>query len=117
MNDEPIHIPDFLEFQALAMRTANRMGREKDLIHAAMGLTSEAGEFMDAIKANFAYNKELDFQNLVEELGDILWFTALACNSLGIPMSVPAHQCIEKLRIRYPDQFTNEAAIARADKQ
>lgn len=117
MNDEPIHILDFLEFQSLAMRTANCMGRDKDLIHAAMGLTSEAGEFMDAIKANFAYNKELDVQNLIEELGDILWFTALACNALGVPMSVPAHLCIEKLLIRYPEQFTNEAAIARADKQ
>jgi len=117
MDNEPIHTLDFLEFQALAMRTANRMGRDKDLIHAAMGLTSEAGEFMDAIKANYAYNKELDVENLIEELGDILWFVALACNSLGIPMSAPAHLCIEKLLVRYPDQFTNEGAIARADKQ
>ena len=107
----------FVDFHAEAMYTAKCMGKEKDLIHAAMGLCSESGEFMDAIKANFAYNKPLDTENLIEELGDILWFTALACNALQIPMDLPAKRCIEKLKIRYPDQFSNEHALARADKQ
>lgn len=116
---EETNIPDysFNLFQAQAMRTAKDMGPEADLLHAALGLCSEAGEFADAIKGSFAYDKELDYENLVEELGDLLWFVSLACNALGIPMDQPAVACIEKLYKRYPEKFSNEAAHERADKQ
>jgi NTP pyrophosphatase (non-canonical NTP hydrolase) len=104
-------------FQEQAMRTAKEMEPEANLIHAALGLTSEAGEFADAIKKSFAYEKEIDLENLVEEVGDMLWFCALACHALNIPMEIPALRCIGKLYARYPEKFTNEDAIARTDKQ
>jgi len=106
----------FAAFQEQAMRTAKDMGPEKDLLHATLGITSEAGEFSDAIKKFFAYDKELDKTNLIEEIGDLFWFCALACRSLGVSLEVPAIHCISKLEKRYPEKFTNEAAIARADK-
>jgi NTP pyrophosphatase (non-canonical NTP hydrolase) len=39
--------------------------------HAIMGLVTEAGELMDAIKKAKIYGKDLDLVNLVEELGDV----------------------------------------------
>lgn len=104
-------------YQAQAMRTAKEMTEEADLIHAALGLASEAGEFADAIKKSFAYEKELDVENLVEELGDLLWFVALACKALNVPMDAVAVGNVAKLYKRYPEKFTNEAANERADKQ
>lgn len=104
-------------YQSQAMRTAKDMGAEADLIHAALGLASEAGEFCDAIKKSFAYEKELDVQNLVEELSDLLWFTALACNSLGIPMEAVAVYNVAKLYKRYPEKFSDELAEQRLDKE
>jgi len=48
------------------------------LVHAALGLTTEAIEFQLA--------KDLEHQ--VEEIGDIMWFAALAHNELGIGPSL-----------------------------
>ena len=116
-----IQVPDlppytFDLYQSQSMRTAKDMGSEADLIHAALGLASEAGEFCDAIKKSFAYEKELDIENLMEELGDLMWFTALACNALGVPMQTVAVSNVAKLLKRYPEAFTNDDALARADK-
>ena len=112
-------LPDytFNLFHMHAMRTAKDMGPEGDLMHATLGLVSEAGEFADTIKKSYAYDKDLDTENLIEEIGDIMWFCALACKSLGVPLEQPALRCIEKLMKRYPEAYSNEAAHERADKQ
>ena len=39
----------------------------KRLLHAGMGLSTEAGEFLDALKKHIFYGKELDRVNLAEE--------------------------------------------------
>lgn len=106
-----------IEYQILAMKTAKDMGSTKmNLIHGAMGVSSDAGELVDAIKKHTIYNKELDFDNVVEEIGDVLWFCALICNTVGTNLSVVMEANISKLAKRYPDKYTDEAAIARADK-
>jgi len=107
----------FDDYKILAMRTAKDMGSTREnLIHAAMGLSSDAGEFTDCIKKFAIYNKPFDMYNAVEELGDCLWFIALACDTLGISMEAVAIRNIEKLKLRYPDKYSDTAAIARADK-
>lgn len=108
---------EFDTYQQLAMRTAKAMSREHNLIHAALGLTGEAGEFADCIKKNFVYGRELDRENAAEELGDILWFVALACDTLGVSMVDVASQNLAKLRKRYPTVYQDELAVFRADKQ
>jgi NTP pyrophosphatase (non-canonical NTP hydrolase) len=105
-------------YQTLASRTAKDMGtKDLNLIHAAMGLASDAGEFVDAIKKHTIYGKPLDYNNAVEELGDVLWFVALACDTLGISMGCVMRENIDKLTKRYPEKYTDTAAIARADKK
>src|ERR1700757_1173035 len=54
------------------------------LIHAALGLASEVGEFADALKKAIFYGKPLDKVNLSEESGDLLWYLALASNVPGM---------------------------------
>lgn len=107
----------FDAYQQLAMRTANPMEVQDNLVHAALGLTGEAGEFADCIKKHLAYAQPLDNQNAVEELGDLMWCVALACNALGVSMSDVAAINIEKLRKRYPTMYQDELAAFRADKQ
>jgi len=107
----------FDTYQQLAMRTAKPMEVQDDLLHAALGLTGEAGEFADCIKKHWAYAQPLDNQNAVEELGDLLWYVALACNALGVSMQEVAAMNIEKLRKRYPNRYQHDLAAFRADKQ
>ena len=108
---------DFDIYQLQAMRTAKPGDIGFDLMHAAYGLAGEAGEFADCIKKNQVYDKPLDRDNAVEELGDLLWFIALACNALDVSMADIAKANIDKLRKRYPEKYTDHHAAARLDKQ
>jgi hypothetical protein len=49
------------------------------LLHASLGLASEAGELIDAVRLR----GPLDRTNLIEEVGDLLWYAALADAAAG----------------------------------
>lgn len=166
------------KYQALAMRTAKQMEPKMAMIHAALGLASDAGEYIEA-----ANTEKPSIPHIVEELGDCMWFLSYACDVHGINLediikegpifglesfetelvASVGHYCtvikayciygkpldqvevvehlrdiyfalsrcadtwslhlptvcsenIAKLQKRYPDKYTDEAAIARADK-
>lgn len=106
------------QYQRLAMRTAKDFGDlRQNLIHAGLGVTSDAGEVADVIKSHAVYGKELDVKHLIEELGDTLWYIALAASTVGYSLAEVAQQNIEKLRLRYPDKYSDELAIKRLDKE
>lgn len=107
---------DFVLYQELAIRTAKNLGETGDLLHSALGLAGEAGEFVDCVKKHTVYGRPLDKANAVEELGDLLWFVALGCKSLGVSMQMVAEQNIGKLKVRYPEQYSDELAANRLDK-
>lgn len=83
------------------------------LLHAAMGLCTEAGEFMDMLKKHILYGKPIDTVNLAEELGDIQWYDALAVDALEETLSDILERNIRKLRARYPNKFTEHDALNR----
>jgi NTP pyrophosphatase (non-canonical NTP hydrolase) len=84
-----------------------------NLLHAAIGCATETGEIQDALKRHVFYGKELDEPNLVEELGDVLWYVALLCHTLNVDLEDAMKKNIEKLAERYPDKFTQTDAINR----
>lgn len=83
------------------------------LLHAAMGMVTESGEFMDVLKKHIFYGKVVDEINLKEELGDIMWYMAIACDVLGTDFETEMQRNIAKLRERYPSMFDSEHAINR----
>ena len=104
-------------YQALAIRTAKPLDPDESLVHAVMGLAGEAGEFADCIKKHLIYGQPLNRANAMEELGDLMWFVALACKALDVPMEHIAQMNIDKLAQRYPDKYTDTLAAQRLDKQ
>ena len=103
----PIHIMDWDEvFPAASMYLSK-------LNHAALGMTTEAGEFTDALKKRYIYGKPLDKTNLLEEIGDMLWFQALALQTLGYTFEDAMEANIQKLAVRYPNEFSPEKALNR----
>jgi len=113
-------IIDFQQYQSLAMRSARRPedGNIKyDLTHATVGLTGEVGELADTVKRHVFYNQPLNKINAEEEIGDILWYVALAATAIGKDLGDLAQANIDKLRTRYPNAYTDEHAAARMDKQ
>ena len=112
------NIPDytFNLYQDHASRTAKEMDDVSNILHATLGMTSEAGELASSIKGWMVYGKDLDVKNIVEEMGDIMWFIALMCKTLNISMEDVAVNNIAKLYERYPEKYSDEDAVARADK-
>lgn len=83
------------------------------LLHGAMGICTEGGELLDALKKHIYYGKGLDTVNIVEELGDVLWYVALICRTLGVSLDEVMQKNIEKLRTRYPENFSETNALFR----
>lgn len=103
------------EYQHLALRTSPEPSRDARLVNAALGLSGEAGEFADDLKKHLFHGHSLDRAHLAEELGDILWYAALAADALGLRLGEVMEGNISKLRRRYPDGFTAERSINRED--
>ena len=95
----------------------------EDLLHMTLGVAGEAGELVDAIKKHWAYGKPLDVGNVVEELGDLLFYIQGVLN-IVTSQGVLAPKTLEDLTVanmnklskRYPTGYSDQAAIARADK-
>lgn len=108
---------NFEQYQTAAVRTLKCGENEQfDLNHMALGVAGEAGELVDCIKRHTVYGKPLDMDNLAEEIGDALWYLANICNVMGWSFEDMARRNIAKLKIRYPEKYTDELASARLDK-
>lgn len=88
-----------------------------EFLHAAMGISTEAGELLDVAKKKIVYGKDVDWVNVKEELGDLMWYIAIVARQLeemgmgdfGDILQVN----IDKLHARYPDGFTQFDALNR----
>lgn len=83
------------------------------LLHAGLGMLTEAAEFLQPVIESIMRATELDRVNLREELGDSMWYQAIACDVLNTTFEVEQERNINKLQTRYPEKFTAEAAITR----
>ena len=98
---------EFNEYQKLASTTRKVFDEIKDMqVDVGLGLTGEAGEVADIIKKHLAGAKELDLNHLKEELGDVLWYIAEACDCFGFTLEDVALNNIEKLKKRHPNGFS-----------
>lgn len=83
------------------------------LLHAAMGMATEAAELIDILKKHIFYGKPLDMVNAAEEVGDNQWYVGLAIDVMHSTMNDILTMNIEKLRLRYPDKFSEYDAMSR----
>jgi NTP pyrophosphatase (non-canonical NTP hydrolase) len=100
-----------IDYEKVAQRLQNKDTLR--LLHAALGYATESGEFVDMIKRHIFYGKEIDRANGIEELGDGDWYEALAIDVLQTTLDEVQEKNIAKLKIRYPEKFTEEAALNR----
>lgn len=104
------------EFQSQAMRTAKELPKQVALLHVVSLLADEIGELASAIKKAEVYGQAYDFNNIEEEIGDILWGTAYAAHVFGMSLETCARHNIGKLAMRYPGGYSDELAAQRLDK-
>lgn len=86
-------------------------------LHMAVGVSGEAGELLDAVKKYVIYDKPLDRDNVIEELGDLEFYMQGLRAELGITRDETIQANIAKLSKRYhTGSYTDAQAQQRADK-
>ena len=105
---------DFKTYQELSARTAASLGNKQlDNIHMVFGIGTESGELQDVFKKELAYNREPDLTNVEEEIGDLAWYIAGLCTINNLDFGKILEKNVEKLRVRYPEKFTEYDATNR----
>lgn len=119
MNENDIAYADFVSERSKpgAYVIADLSPTKAHLLHMALGVSGEAGELVDAIKKHSIYGKPLDQQNVIEECGDLLFYIQGVLNELNLTISEVMDMNVHKLSKRYPQTYSNDLAIARADKE
>ena len=117
------------DYQKLAMRTndgkaTERLERSCDvfsdfrdmggIVNAALGLSGEVGELNDMIKKWIFHNTTLDKEHVKKEIGDVMWYVAMMCESFCFSLDDVMQTNVDKLIARYPDGFDTYRANHRA---
>lgn len=105
---------NFNEYQEKSKRTCATLKKDENDLHMVLGMLTEVGELADVYKKYLAYGKEIDRFNVIEELGDLMWYVANFCRMNNIDFGEVLRINIEKLQARYPSEF-NEANALRRD--
>lgn len=94
------YTPDFINptfFGGDAVH-ARKIGR---LLHAFLGLATELGEAADQLKKHLIYG------------GDFSWYSNLMIDAVGSTWEDSWAKNIAKLKVRFPDKFTQAQAVDR----
>ncbi len=87
------------------------------VLHAVLGIGGESGELVDLVKKSIVYHQPLKTDLVKEELGDLLHYVAMLISANGWTFEEIMEGNSVKLKERYPNGYSNEAALARADKK
>jgi NTP pyrophosphatase (non-canonical NTP hydrolase) len=108
-------------YERLAMRTEADQGtiltrmaaigeNAMRLDNAARGLADECGEVSSVVKKHIEYGQSLNVVNLKEEVGDCLWRLAQLCKAGGFTLQQAMDGNLRKLRVRYPEKYSDQQA-------
>jgi NTP pyrophosphatase (non-canonical NTP hydrolase) len=104
------------DYQRAAARTMNpALDRDRRLMDAAAGLAEEAGEVLGHVRKALYVGHPLDTERVTKELGDALWCLAAVATTLDLSLDAVAAANLAKLRARFPEGFTRDDSVRRAD--
>lgn len=84
------------------------------VFHGILGIITESGELASALlKSVEDPTATIDAVNIQEEMSDIAWYKAILHDTLGLDWNQGLENVINKLRVRYPDKYSDEAAANR----
>lgn len=92
---------------------AKLKNQREDIIHMLFGMSTEVGELTDIFKKALAYNSNIDWVNVEEEIGDIMYYVASFCYINAIDLEKVIETNVQKLESRYPEKFTEYHANNR----
>ncbi|RWB08761.1 MAG: hypothetical protein EOQ39_18885 [Mesorhizobium sp.] len=84
-------------------------GTEPDIIHAVLGVDSEASELLEVLE-DYMITGVIDREKLMDEAGDLQWYLAMLYRKIGTTFEEVGERNIAKLMVRYPDKFDADLA-------
>lgn len=92
---------------------AKLYSQKDDINHMLFGMITEVGELIDIFKKDLAYNKKIDWVNVEEELGDLMFYVASFCRITNLDLDDIILTNVNKLEERYKENFTEQEAKNR----
>lgn len=83
------------------------------MFDACLGLSGEVGELNDIVKKWIFHESNFNTEHMKKELGDVMWYVAMFCESMNWDLNEILSMNIEKLKMRYPEGFSVERANNR----
>lgn len=95
---------NFNDYQKQARKTAFYPDKGKSIIYPTLAMAGEVGEFANKVKKiwrddNGKITKDKK-EELIAELGDILWFISQLATELKVPLEEMADHNLQKLQSR-----------------
>lgn len=110
------------EYQRQSMRTADFVDPQDpqawcyQLSGFGLGIAGEAGEVADILKKTLHHGHQMDREVMKKELGDVLWYLQAIADRYGLTLEEVAKANVHKLMERYPEGFSSERSINRAQE-
>lgn len=96
------------QYQKLSERT---LDEDPSLAVLGLGLTGEAGEVADILKKYIGHGISMDYEKLLLELGDVMFYVAALCTACGLSLDDVMRANVKKLELRYPNGFVEGGGI------
>lgn len=71
------------------------------LLNAAVGISCESGELLNLVKKMVFYDRPVANTNLIEELGDVLFYLTWILNELNVSLEDIVKYNVAKLELRW----------------
>ena len=92
---------DFKEYQKKSRKTAIYPQKGKNFVYPTLGLVGEAGEIAEKIKKAIRDDggkiSNARREEIVKEMGDVLWYLAQLATELGVSFNQVAEENLKKL--------------------
>mgnify|MGYP000900572893 CR=1 FL=1 len=107
----------FCSLHSVSMSSLIVEDAETDNLHLSLAVAVAcSGKFLDRVKKTWIYSKEFDVQEAVKHLRTVLYEVVALLRYSGSNVQQAFQENYDKLKLRYPDGYTDQAAQLRADK-
>lgn len=90
----------------------NLAGLDFRLVHGLLGVVTESAEIAEHL-TNYLEDGTVDPAGIGEEFSDVDWYKAVTFNRLNLSEEQCRTNVINKLKVRFPDKYSDEHAANR----
>lgn len=102
------------EYMRFVLSKTSAEGKVEPLLNAILGLVGEIGELADAVKKWRYQRHYLTEEQIMDELGDVVFYVFLAMHACETNLDMIMHMNVNKLNERYPNGFDSERSMNRS---